>query len=96
MSKQAFDAIAEILQPSEPNQLGHDLLELYSEHPQDEPIVVLPFLTPRQFVQLVLILQEARYEEWLTDELQDLVIGLHDRIREYWTIEPDHRTADGE
>jgi len=84
VSKQEFNAIAEILTPAAPNLLGNDLLELYSMHPQDELIVVLPPLSPRQLAQLILILQEAQGEEWVTVELQELVIDLHNRIRENW------------
>ncbi len=84
MSKQEFNAIAEILTPAAPNLLGNDLLELYSMHPQDELIVILPPLTPRQLVQLILILQDAQGEEWTTVDLHELVTDLHDRIRENW------------
>ncbi len=84
MKNQALDAIASILTPAEPNLLGNDLLELYSMHPQDELIVILPPLTPRQLVQLILILQDAQGEEWTTVDLHELVTDLHDRIRENW------------
>jgi hypothetical protein len=83
--QQEFDAIAEILTPAAPNERGVDVLALYSERPQDLPIVHLPAMTPRMFLQMLLILQEAQNEEWATVDLQELVVDIHRHIRENWT-----------
>jgi hypothetical protein len=79
-----YEAINHIENPEAENELGYSLWALDRWKEPDEVMVVLPELTPREMLQLVLLLQYATGETYETEEVERTVFDLYTKIRARW------------
>lgn len=79
-----YEAINHIENPDAENEHGNSLTMLVRWKDSEDEMVVLPELTAREMLELVLLLQYATGETYDTEETERTVFDLYTKIRARW------------